>query len=693
MNTYISKEIRNVVILGHGGCGKTTLLEGIAYTAGLIKRMKTIEEGGTVSDFDKEEISRKFSIHTTMLPVEWEGIKINFLDTPGFFDFCGEVHEALSVADAAIIVISGKNGVEVGTLKAFEFCERYQLPSLVFVTDMDDENANFMKIVNHLKEKYGNKIAPFYLPIYENDKFVGFNNVVKMAGRTFKEDGTFVDSDTISAMDDNLIACRSMLLEAVAETSEEYMEKYFEGESFTQDEIIGALREHVIERNIIPILMGSGRMTYGIRMLLYCIRKYLPGPERESATLVGTYIKTGEPYIADFDENKPVSAYVFKTLIDPFLGKYSFFKVCSGVVKSDDSLYNVNQEKEERIGKLYVFRGKEAVEVPELHAGDIGAVAKLVETKTGDTLTDKNQPICYEPVYRPIPYTFMAYVAKTKGDEDKVATALRKLMEEDLTLREVHDKENHQNLLFGTGEQQLEIVVSKLKNRYHVEIELCKPKIAYKETIRKKVEAQGKYKKQSGGHGQYGDVKMEFEPSQQVDVPYIFEEKVFGGAVPKNYFPAVEKGIEESCKKGPLAGYPVVGIKATLVDGSYHPVDSSELAFKMAAITAFKNGIMNAHPVLLEPIMSMKIIVNDSQTGDVMGDLSKRRGRILGMNPYEDGRQEIVAEIPMASLIGYSTTLRSITAGSGEYSYGFSRYEQVPSDMQDKLLEELRENG
>ena len=688
MNGYTSKQIRNVVILGHSGCGKTTLIEGIAYTAGLLSRMKTIEEGGTVSDFDKEEIKRKFSIHTTMLPIEWEGVKINFLDTPGFFDFCGEVHEALSVADAAIIVISGKSGVEVGTLKAFEFCQRYQLPSLVFVTDMDDENANFMKIVNGLKEKYGNKIAPFYLPIYENEKFIGFNNVVKMAGRIFKEDGTFVDSDTISIMDDNVISCRSMLLEAVAETSEEYMERYFEGDSFTQEEITSALRQHVIERNIIPILMGSGKMTYGIRMLLYCVRKYLPAPEGESATLVGTYGKMKEPYIADFDENKPVSAYIFKTMVDPFLGKYSFFKVCSGNIKADSILYNANKEKEERIGKLYVFRGKEAIEVDILHAGDIGAVAKLLDTKTGDTLTDKNQPICYEAVYRPIPYTFMAYTAKNKGEEDKIAMALHKIMEEDLTLRVFHDKENHQNLLFGTGEQQLDIVVSKLENSYKVGIVLEKPRIAYRETIRKKVIAQGKYKKQSGGHGQYGDVKMEFEPSNQLDIPYIFEEKVFGGAVPKNYFPAVEKGIQESCLKGPLAGYPVVGIKATLIDGSYHPVDSSELAFKMAAITAFKNGVKEAHPVLLEPIMSMKVLVNDSQTGDVMGDLSKRRGRILGMNPYEDGRQEIIAEVPMASLIGYSTALRSITGGSGEYSYGFSRYEQMPSDVQERVLSE-----
>lgn len=690
MNTYTSNHIRNVVILGHSSCGKTTLVEGIAYTAGIISRMKSVAEGGTVSDFDKEEIKRKCSIQTTMLPVEWDGVKINFFDTPGFFDFCGEVHEALSVADAAIIVISGKAGVEAGTLKAFEFCKRYQLPSLVFVTDMDDENANFMKVVRSLKEKYGNVIAPFYLPIYENETFVGFHNVVKMASRRFREDGTFIDSDTISVMDDQIISCRNMLLEAVAETSEEYMERYFDGDSFTQEEITAALREHVIERNIIPVLMGTGRMTYGIRMLLYCIRKYLPSANRESSMLVGSFLKSGEPYIADFDESKPVSAFVFKTLVDPFIGKYSFFKVCSGIVKPDSLLYNSTKQVEEKIGKLYVFSGKEAIEVSELHAGDIGAVAKLVETKTGDTLTTKTEPIVFEQVYRPIPYTYLRYIAKTKGDEDKISSALGKLMEEDLTLREVNDKENHQMLLYGVGEQQLEVVVSKLYNRYKVEVELVKPKIAYKETIRNKVKVQGKYKKQSGGHGQYGDVHMEFEPSGDLDSTYVFEEKVFGGAVPKNYFPAVEKGIQESCLKGPLGGYPVVGLKATLVDGSYHPVDSSEMAFKMAAITAFKKGIMDAQPVLLEPIMEMKIVVNDAQTGDVMGDLNKRRGRVLGINPYEDGRQEIVAEIPMASVIGYSTILRSLTGGSGEYSYGFHHYAQMPSDVQERVLNERK---
>lgn len=691
MDVYTSQNIRNVVLLGHGGCGKTTLVEAFAYATGITNRMKSVDEGGTISDFDKEEIKRKFSIQTSMVPIEWEGMKINILDTPGFLDFVGEVYEALSVADAAIIVVSGKTGVEVGTIKAFEYCEQYNIPSMVFVTDMDDENANYMKVVNELKERYGKKIAPFHMPIWEDNKFVGFVNVVKMGGRIFKNDGSYVDSDVVDVIDDNLIGCRESLLEAVAETSEELLDKFYNGETFTQEEISLALRQNVIDGSIIPVMMGSGTLTYGVKMLLLGIEKYFPSPDRESVTLTAENINTGEEFGADYDESKPLSAFIFKTIVDPFIGKYSLLKVCSGVLKSDCLLYNTNRDIEEKVGKLFVFRGKEPIEVPELHAGDIGAVSKLSGTKTGDTLTIKSNPIRYEEVPMPKPYTFMRYVTKTKGDEDKVSAALHKIMDEDRTIYEVNDKANRQMLIYGIGEQQLEVVVSKLLNRYKVEIELTKPKVAYKETIRKKVRVQGKYKKQSGGHGQYGDVHMEFEPSNDLEKAYIFEEKVFGGAVPRNYFPAVEKGVAESCIKGPLSGYPVVGVKATLVDGSYHPVDSSEMAFKMAGITAFKNGIMDAQPVLLEPIVSLKIRVYDNYTGDVMGDLNKRRGRVLGMNPTKGNKQEIIADIPLASLVGYSTILRSLTGGSGDYEYEFSRYEQMPSDVQTKVLAQIKE--
>lgn len=689
MKVYASENIRNVVLLGHSGCGKSTLVEAIAYTVGTIKRMKKVEEGGLVSDFDKEEIKRKFSIQTAMLPVEWDDIKINILDAPGLFDFVGEVHSALRVADAAVIIISGKVGVEVGTIKAFEYCQQYNIPCMIFVTNMDDQHANYMKVVNQLKEHVGNKIAPFHLPIYEDEKFVGFINVVKMGGRVFNEDGSYVETEITNRDDADLVSCREMILEAVAETSEEYMERYFDGDEFTQQEVSLALRQNVIEGTIIPVLMGSGTLTYGVTMLMQAIDKYFPSPKSEQTPLIATNIESGDLFEANYDDSKPTSVFVFKTLVDPFIGKYSFFKVCSGILKTDTTLVNPEKGEDVKLGKLFVFQGNVPVEVSELHAGDIGAVAKLAGVHTGDSLSVKSNPVVYEKLSLPKPYTFMRYKAKTKGDEDKIASALRKLMSEDLTIVEKNDKENRQLLLYGIGEQQLEIVVSKLFNRYKVEVELVEPKVAYKETINKKVKVQGKYKKQSGGHGQYGDVHIEFEPSGDLDSPYVFEEKVFGGAVPRNFFPAVEKGIRDSCLEGPLAGYPVVGLKATLLDGSYHPVDSSEMAFKMATVVAFKKGVLDANPVLLEPIVVLKVTVNDQNTGDVMGDLNKRRGRVMGMNPIDGGKQQILSEVPLASLIGYSTVLRSMTGGSGDFEYEFSRYDQMPSDVQINVLAQI----
>lgn len=687
MNVYESENIRNVVLLGHGGSGKTILLEGLAYAAGMINRIRTIEEGGTISDYDKEEVKRHFSIQTSVVPIEYDDVKINILDTPGFFDFSGEVYEALSVADAAIICISGTDGIQVGTTKAFEFCHDYHIPCMVFVSNIDSEKADFMGIVEDLKELYGQKIAPFQLPLWEDDKFMGFVNVVKNAGRRYNPDGTYEKYDIDEGEIDELDEARDMLMEAVAETSEEFMDRYFEGDTFTKEEISLALRQNVIEGDIIPVLMGSSVMRYGPLAVLKAIKKYCPSPVKENVIYHGVNQKTEDAYVAEYDSSKSVSAYIFKTIADPFVGKFSLVKVCDGTLRKDSVVYNAEKEEEEKIGKLYVLKGNSNIEVPELKAGDIGAIAKLSVSQTRDTLSTKDTPIIYEKMPVPTPYTFTSYVTKKKGEEDKASAAIKRLMEEDLTLKEVNDKDNRQILLYGLGDQHLEVVKSKLADRYKVEIEFTKPRIAYKETIRGKVLSQGKYKKQSGGHGQYGDVKMEFEPSGDLETPYIFDEKIFGGAVPKNYFPAVEKGVAESCEVGPLAGYPVVGIKATLLDGSYHPVDSSELAFKQAAKLAFKNGIMDASPVLLEPIVSLKVSVTDNYTGDVMGDLNKRRGRVLGMNPL-DGKQEIIADVPLGSLVGYSTTLRSMTGGSGEFSYEFSRYEQMPVDAQEKVLQE-----
>ena len=686
MNVYTSEKIRNVVLLGHGGCGKTTLVEAMAYTTGITKRQGKVEDGTTISDYDKEEQKRLFSISTTVVPIIFEDTKINFLDTPGYFDFVGEVEEALQAADAAVIVISAKAGVEVGTIKAWEYCEKYNLPRIIFVSDMDDDNASYREVVERLIELYGKKIAPFHIPIRENEKFVGFVNVVKMAGRRFTTASNYVECEIPDYSMENLSKFREILIEAVAETSEEYMERYFNGEEFTQEEISQALRNNVIDGSIVPVLMGSGVNAQGTTMLLQAIEKYFPDPTKSKIT--GKNVKTGEEFVADYDAKKPFSARVFKTIADPFIGKFSLFKVCSGVLKTDITVYNADKETEEKVNRIYVLRGKEQNEVTELHAGDIGALGKLSDTSTGDTLSTKATPITYERFELPKPYTYQRFKTKNKGDDDKVSQALQKLMDEDLTLKMVNDKENRQTLLYGIGDQQLDVTVCKLLSRYKVEVEVMKPRVPYRETIRKKVSVRGKHKKQSGGHGQYGDVLIEFEPSGDMEKPYVFEEKVFGGAVPKNFFPAVEKGIAESVLKGPLAGYPVVGLKATLVDGSYHPVDSSEMAFKTAASLAFKQGFMEASPVLLEPIVSLKVLVPDKFTGDIMGDLNKRRGRVLGMNPVTGGKQEIVADIPLSELYGYSTDLRSMTGGIGDYSYEFARYEQAPSDVQQKVIEE-----
>ena len=686
MNVYTTDKIRNVVLLGHGGCGKTSLAEAMAYLAGMTTRMGKVTDGNTISDYDKEEIKRHFSINTTVIPIVWGDTKINILDTPGYFDFVGEVEEAVSAADAAIIVVSGKAGIEVGTKKAWELCETYKLPRMVFVTDMDIDEASYRQVVEDLQQLDGKRIAPFHLPIRENGQFVGYVNVLQQRAKRWKDNGEVEKVEVPEYSKENLGICREALMEAVAETSEEFMDRYFGGEEFSEDEIRQALRVNVSDGSIVPVLMGSNVLARGMYTLMVDIVKYLPSPEKRSCT--GINAKSNEVYNADYDFAKPKSAYIFKTIADPFIGKYSLIKVNSGVIKTDDLLYNQHKDTEEKIGKIYVLCGNKPEEVKELHAGDIGALAKLTKAATTDSLSTKANPILYIRTQISIPYTYKRYKAVNKGDEDKISQALQKLMLEDLTLKTVNDSENGQTLLYGMGDQHLDVVASKLLERYKVQIELKKPKVAFRETIRKKADVEYKYKKQSGGHGQYGHVKMTFEPSGDLETPYVFEQCVVGGAVPKNFFPAVEKGIQEGVVKGPMAAYPVVGVKAVLYDGSYHPVDSSEMAFKVAALQAFKKGIMEASPILLEPIASLKVVVPDKYTGDIMGDLNKRRGRVLGMNPTEHGYQEIVADIPYMELYGYNTDLRSMTGGSGTFSYEFARYEQTPSDIQEKEIAE-----
>jgi len=685
MNVYTTDKIRNVVLLGHAGSGKTSLVEAMAYLAGITNRMGTVTDGNTISDYDKEEIKRNISIHTSLVPIPWGDVKVNILDTPGSFDFVGEVEEAVSVADAAIIVVSGKSGIQTGTKRAWELCEKYKLPRIIFVTEMDIDNASYRQVVEDLQALYGKKIAPFHLPIRENEQFVGYVNVVQQTAKRWNDKGSVDKFDVPDYSKENLDLCREALLESVAETSEEFMDRYFEGDEFSEDEIRQALRVNVGDGSIVPVLMGSNTLARGMYTLMADIVKYLPSPDKRSVAGINT--TNNEVFNADYDFAKAKSAYVFKTIVDPYIGKYSLIKVNSGVLKSDDVLYNYHRECEEKTGHLYVLRGSKAEEVTELHAGDIGALAKLQKTLTTDTLSAKNNPIAYIRTQMSKPYVSMRYKAKNKGDEDKISQALQKILMEDLTLTHVNDAENGQTLLYGMGDQHLEVVVNTLADKYKVEIELSRPKVAFRETLRKKSDVEYKYKKQSGGHGQYGHVKMTFEPSGEDD-PYVFDQCVVGGAVPKNYFPAVEKGIAESVKKGPLAAYPVIGVKATLYDGSYHPVDSSEMAFKVAAAQAFKKGFMEASPVLLEPISTLKVVIPDEYTGDIMGDLNKRRGRVMGMNPVGNGNTEIVADIPNLELYGYNTQLRSMTSGSGTFSYEFARYEQAPDDVSKKQIEE-----
>ena len=681
MNVYTTDSIRNVVLLGHGGCGKTSLVEAMAYVSGLTGRLGKVSDGTTISDYDKEEIKRKFSINTSVVPLIWKDTKINLLDTPGYFDFVGEAEEAVAAADAAIIVVSGKAGVEVGTEKAWELCEKYKLPRMFFVSEMDVDHASFREVVEKLTELYGKKIAPFYQPMRENEKFVGYINVMKMAGRRFTGIGTREECEIPEYSKANLDIYREAMMDAVAETSEEFMERYFAGDEFSVGEIRAAMKTNVNDGSIIPVSMGSSIELRNIHNLMNDIVELFPSPDKKKCA--GINMKTNEIFEGDYNFATSKSAYVFKTIADPFIGKYSLIKVCSGVIKSDDTLYNATTETEEKISKLYVMRANKPEEVSELHAGDIGAIGKA-GCKTGDTLSTKAVPVVYGKTEISKPYTYMAYKAKNKGDEDKISQALAKIMDEDLTVKSVNDSENRQTLLYGMGDQHLAVIVSMLAEKYKVDVELTKPKVAFRETLRKKSDVEYKYKKQPGGHGQYGHVKMTFEPSGDLETPYVFEQQVVGGAVPKNYFPAVEKGIQESVQKGPLAGYPVVGVKAVLYDGSYHPVDSSEMAFKTAAIQAFKKGFMEASPILLEPIETLTVLVPDKYTGDVMGDLNKRRGRVLGMNPAGAGKTEVVADVPMMELFGYSTDLRSMTGGSGTYSYEFARYEQTPSDVQEK---------
>ncbi|MCL2351032.1 MAG: elongation factor G [Firmicutes bacterium] len=684
MRAYSASEIRNVAVLGHSGSGKTTLMEAALNVSGVTSRMGRVEDGNTVSDYDDEEKRRGVSVSASVVPVEWRNTKINFIDAPGYFDFVGEVKEALAAADLALIVVSAKSGVEVGTEKAWEYASDLGIPKMIFVNSMDDENADYGKVVDSLTENFGKNIAPFMVPVKEGGKLTKYADVVNRKAYSFggqKKEECAMPGEAGDSADH----FHAALTELVAETDENLMDKFFSEEAFTDAEFIGGVKNGLAGGMLAPVLCGSAVAASGARELLDALVDFAPAADVKK-TLEVTDIKTGGQVTITCAENEPVAAFVFKTISDPYVGRLSIFRVYSGIIKRDTVLYNPQTETTEKPGHLYVMRGKEQIEVDEIRAGDIGAIAKLSATSTQNTLCSKERPVAVREIDFPDSLLAMAVKAKDKKDEDKISQSLAKLLEEDKTLKFEVNKETNQMLISGQGDSQLDVVVNKLKNRYKTEVELSTPIVPYREMIKGKSRVQGKYKKQSGGHGQYGDVHMEFEPSGDLTQSYVFEERVFGGAVPRQYFPAVEKGIIESVKAGPMAAYPVVGIKCILVHGSYHEVDSSEMAFKKAAQMAFESGFMQARPAILEPIASVVITVPDEYTGDIMGDMNKRRGRILGMEKVGK-KQNISAEAPMAEMPKYTTDLRSMTQGRGSFTMKFDRYEEAPADVQQKVIE------
>ena len=684
MKQYTAKNIRNVALAGHAGSGKTSLAEAAYYLSGASDRLGRVADGNTVCDFDPEEIKRKASVSLAMLPVEWKDTKMNLLDTPGLFDFSGGKSEGLRAAGSVVIVLSGKSGVTVGAEKAFDAASKKGIAKLFFVNKLENENADFYKVFEELKTKFGPMICPIVVPYVEDRKVQCYVNLLEYKAYAY-ENGKAVERP-LPDMGHRLDGLRTAINEAVAETSEELMEKYFSGEDFTPEERIRGLATGIRRGEIAPVFCGSAQELEGVDQLMSGLIWLAPWAETVAGE-IGTDA-AGHPLDIEPSDTAPTAAVVFKTVVDPFVGKLLYFKVVSGKVSPDMSLLNSRTGAMEKIGKVFAVRGKKQEEVPFVTAGDIGAVAKLNATNTGDTLCDPAHPVTLPGVSFEEPCLSMAVFAKNKGDEEKITFGLNRLMEEDPTIAYAANTETKEQILSGLGEQHLDVVVSKLKNKFGVDVTLAVPKVPYRETIRKKVKVQGRHKKQSGGHGQFGDVWIEFEPCEGDEL--VFAESVFGGAVPRNYFPAVEKGLKESAKRGVLAGFPMVGVKATLVDGSYHPVDSSEMAFKTAANLAYKAGIPQASPVLLEPIGTLGVYVPGDNTGDIMGDINKRRGRVLGMNPAEDGLTCIEAEVPMAEMGDYSTMLRAQTQGRGSFKFRFERYEEAPASVAQKVIEQYK---
>lgn len=683
MATYPVNKLRNVCVLGHGSDGKTSLVESLLFTAGMIERQGKVPEGNTVCDYDPEEAKRKFSISGAIAPVEWGGCKINLLDTPGYFDFESEVQYALRVAESALIVATGKAGPGVGTEKAWKRVEERKMPRVFYVSKIDEENSDYYTALHKLQKAFGVSVCPIVVPIFEGNRDTA-GVVDCVIRKAYKMNGTErVEIPIPENMVDRVDQHRAALCENVAELSEELMERYFAGEEFSDDELISGIRQGVRDLVIAPVFCGTAATGIGSYALLKGIADYMPSPDEVPDEIYED--EKGEIHEIACSPNGSACAYIFKTMADQY-GRLSYFKVFSGTVKRDMVLVNKRADANEKMGHIYTVCGKKTTEVDEIGCGDIGAVAKLATSKTGDTLSISVRKVSLEGVSIAKPCYTQGIVPKTKGGEEKMSSGLARLRDEDPSFEVHFDPETKQMLISGAGDIHLDVICAKLKSKFGVEVALTPPIIPYRETIRKKVSVEGKHKKQSGGHGQYGHVKMTFEPYAEGD--YLFEEKTFGGSVPRNFHPAVDKGIREAMENGVLAGYPLVGLKAILNDGSYHDVDSNELSFRMAARLAYRTGIPQASPALLEPISAMKVVIPDSYMGDVIGDLNKRRGRIMGMNPTANGEQEIIAEVPMAETMDYAITLRSMTQGRGSFEVNFERYEEAPPMVQERVITE-----
>jgi elongation factor G len=684
MINYPAGKIRNITLLGHGGSGKTALAEAMLYSAKAVDRLGRSADGNTAMDFDPEEVKRKISINTTLAACEWKNSKMNIIDTPGDFDFLGETMAGIRIADSAIVMISAKGGTSVGSEKAIRLLKKRNVPFLFFMNRMDEPNADFEAVAARMRDNYGSGVIPLSLPIMKGDSMTGIVDVMNRRAFSIDEKtGAMTEIPVPEDFNARITELQDAVNEVVAESDEELMEKYFAGEAFTEDEFRRGVHAGFRDGSLHPIYVGSAYRNWGVEFLMNCLSKDTPAAG-EKEPVQGT-APDGSTLDVACSEEEPLAALVFKTIADPFVGRISLFRVYSGVMKANMSVYNAVKEKDERISGLFYMVGKKQIPTDQVNAGDIGAVAKLVLTQTNDTLCDRSRIVTLPAIKFPTPCLSMAIIPRVKGEEDKIMAGLHKLSDEDPVFTVTTNAETRQMVVSGLGEQEISVLRSKLKTKFNVDSTIEAPRVPYREAIRKKVKVQGKHKKQSGGHGQYGDVWVEFEPTESETL--VFEENVFGGSVPRNFFPAVEKGLQESVGRGVLAGFPVVNLKATLVDGSYHDVDSSEMAFKIAAHLAFKTGLPLANPVLLEPISAVVVHIPEDKQGDIMGDMNKRRGRIVGIDTDEDG-SAVACEVPTSEMATYATDLKSMTQGRGWYTIDHARYEQAPAEVAIKVIQE-----